>query len=65
MIATGGVEDLLMTEVKPQQFNALTPIYEMFGGKVIVVKELQPAKALVSNRSTEFGMEMAFNSLIE
>jgi hypothetical protein len=52
-------------EVKPQQFNAPTPIYEIFGGKVIVVKELQPAKALVSNRSTEFGMEMAFNSLIE
>jgi hypothetical protein len=52
-------------EVKPQQFNAPTPIYEIFDGKVIVVKELQPAKALVSNRSTEFGMVMVFNSLID
>jgi hypothetical protein len=52
-------------EVKPQQFNAPTPIYEIFDGKVIVVKELQPAKALVSNRSTEFGMVMVFNSLTD
>ena len=54
-----------MMEVKPQQFNAPMPIYEIFDGKVIVVKELQPAKALVSNRSTEFGMVMVFNSLID
>ena len=57
--------DLLTMEVKPQQFKAPTPIYVMFDGKMIVVNELQPAKALVSNRSTEFGMVMEFNSLIE
>ena len=63
--AVGGMGDLLTMEVKPQQLNAPTPMYETFDGKVIVVKELQPAKAHVSSRSTEFGMVMAFNSFID